>query len=298
MFPHIQFEAPTDPVASRRAIADADAVIGGPWNDELLNEARALRWVQSTLAGVDDMPLTSFEKRHIALTTFRGVSAPNLSEHVLALMLSFARGIPEFVRRQDKALWLPGAQRPDIFELGGQTVGILGFGALGTAIGQKCHALGMRVCVACRSERAMPAFVSKAYRMDELGQMLGTIDHLVLALPSTPQTRGLMGQENLAALQRGAYIYNIGRGDCIDSQALIGALQSGHLRGAGLDVTSPEPLPADSPLWAMPNVIITGHTSGSSPKRWHRGMEIIVENIARFARGESLVNRVNLAGSE
>lgn len=289
-FPQIRFELPTDAEQAREALADADAAIGGPFDEALLAHAKRLRWVQSIFAGVEHLPLASLARRGIALTTFRGVSAPNLSEHVLALMLSFARGLPELARRQAKAQWLPGTQRPHLFELGGQRVGILGFGALGQAIGQKCHALGMEVWVACRSPRPLPAFVSRSFTMAELPHMLAETDHLVLALPSTPETRDLMGREQLAALRRGAYIYNVGRGDSIDTAALIAALESGHLGGAGLDVTSPEPLPPTSPLWAMPNVIITGHTSGMAPRRWDRGMSVITENIGRFSRGEALIN--------
>ena len=292
-FPQIRIASISGAAKVREEIRDADGVIGGAWDDALLAEARALRWVQSTFAGVDHLPVASFERRNIALTTFRGASAPNLAEHVVALILSFARGLHELARRQAARQWRSSAECPHLFELGGQRVGLLGIGALGTAIGEKCHALGMEVWAAVRRERPLPGFVSRSFPMAELERMLAEVDHLVLSLPSTRSTRGIMNARTLAALRKGAYVYNVGRGDSIDPPALIAALDSGHLGGAGLDVTVPEPLPADSPLWGMPNVIITGHTSGIAPKRWGRGMEIITQNIERFSRGEPLVNLVS-----
>lgn len=291
-FPDVDIRDGTDDAAFARDIGDADAVVGGRWTESLLAKAGKLAWLQSIYAGVDDLPLDAFVARGVAVTNFRGVSAVSISEHVLALMFAFARGLPSLFDRQKNGVWLPQAQRPTLFELTGQRVGILGYGALGSAVAQACHRNGMRVVTCYRTERSFPDFVECAYPLSEIEAMLGSVDHLVLVLPSTPDTRGLMNRSRLFAMKKGAYLYNVGRGDAVDSDALVAALTEGHLGGAGLDVTDPEPLPSDSALWKLGNVIITGHTAGMSPRRWERGMEIIVENIRRFRAGEVLLNRV------
>jgi phosphoglycerate dehydrogenase-like enzyme len=291
-YPDVDFRDTPDDGALMKNLPHAHAVIGGRWNEQMLAAASRLRWVQTIYAGLDDLPLEAFARRQVRVSNFRGVSAVCLSEHVLALMFAFARGLPELMRRQRMHVWLPSTQRPVLFELQGQRVGIVGHGTLGSAIAERCHRMGMEVVVCQRAPREVPAHVSAVYPMSALDEMLGTVDHLVLALPSTAATRGLMSAERLRALKAGAYLYNVGRGDAVAGDALLAALATGHLAGAGLDVTDPEPLPQDSPLWDLPNVIVTAHTAGLSPKRWQRGMEIVSENIGRFQRGEALVNLV------
>ena len=290
IFPAVEFCDGLEDEVFLRELYRADAVIGGQWSEELVDKAPLLRWVQSIYAGVDDLPLQAFARRGIQVTNFRGVSAVSLSEHVLALMFAFARGLPEFLRRQREHVWLPQAERPALFELEGQRVGILGIGALGSAVAERCHRQSMEVVTCVRSARPLPDHIHASYPWTGLTDMLAIVDHLVLALPSSPETRGLIGGTQLAALKRGAYLYNVGRGDAVDTEALLDALRTGHVAGAGLDVTAPEPLPPRSALWDLPNVIITGHTAGISPKRWDRGMEVVTENIKRFVRGEPLMN--------
>ena len=279
-----------DDVMLARELPGAEVVVGGGWTPELLDQARSLKWVQCTLAGTDTLPMAALSAKGIQVTTFRGASASPMAEHVLGLMLAFARGLPLLMRRQAARQWPVPPQRPAIFELRGQRVGIIGIGAIGTAIGEACAAMGMKVSVAARSERALPPAVSEMFLMDRLPEMLAVVDHLVLVLPSTTSTRGLIGERELNQMRKGSFIYNVGRGDCIDPDALVKALASGHLGGAGLDVTAPEPLLESSPLWEMPNVIITAHTSGWSPLRAVRGMEVITDNIERYVQGKPLRN--------
>lgn len=291
-FPQLEIEEAADDETFRTSVQDADAAIGGKWDEALLAHCKRLAWVQNIYAGVDDLPLESFAARGITVTNFRGISAVSLSEHVLGLMLAFARGLPEFHRRQAQSTWLPQVRRPRLFELQGQRVGLLGIGPLGAAIADRCHALGMHVVLCYRTQKRFPASVSEALPMSQLETMLAGVDHLVLCLPSNASTRFLMNGERFAALKDGAYVYNVGRGDAIDPEGMLRALRDGRLAGAGLDVTHPEPLPADSPLWSMSNVVITGHTAGISEKRWDRGMELILDNIQRFSRQQPLVNVV------
>lgn len=294
-FPDLHLVFADDDAALWREIADADAVIGGRiWNAEVFAGAPRLRWVQSVVAGVDHLALDDFARHGVTLTTFRGTSSPNIAEHVAALMLAFARGLPDFIRRQSQATWMPRTQRPRLFELRGQRVGIIGLGDLGCAIAATCHALGMEVWAVLRTPRDLPPGVTHAVNLDQLTYLLRSIDHLVLALPATPQTRKLIDRAALAHLKHGAYVYNVGRGDSLDYAALAEALMDKRLGGAGLDVTDPEPLPSDSPLWALPNVIITGHSAGASPQRWVRGMELLIDNIARFCAGQTLRNVLTL----
>jgi phosphoglycerate dehydrogenase-like enzyme len=140
----------------------------------------------------------------------------------------------------------------------------------------------------------VPRFVTDIVSLDRLDDALALADHVVVSLPLTAATRRLLDADRLAAMRRGAYLYNVGRGAVVDTEALIAALGAGHLAGAGLDVVDPEPLPPDSPLWAMPNVLITAHSAGATPRYWERAIEIVATNIGRYRAGQQLLNQVDL----
>jgi len=232
--------------------------------------------------------------REIALTNFSGVAAPAIAEHVLALMLAFARGLPALGRRQAAHTWLDNHdETPPTFELAGQTLGIAGLGDIGEELAQRAHALGMRVLATNRDAGAPPPGVERVLPSEDLPTLLDASDHLALCLPLTRSTEHLIGREQLAAMKNSAYLYNVGRGELVDQDALVAALRDGAIAGAGLDVASPEPLPAGSPLWALPNVLITGHTAGQTPLYWERGITLLIDNVRRFLAGEELRNVVD-----
>ena len=230
---------------------------------------------------------------HLVLTNGSGNHAINISEHVLALMLAFARQLPALVRAQDERQWRP-PKISTLFELSGQTLAVVGAGALGCAVATRAAAFGMRVLGVRRTPDGTlpPGFASMAALAD-LDAVLREADHVVITLPLTGETRGLFSTARLAAMKPGAHLYNVGRGAIVDSAALLAALRSGHLAGAGLDVTDPEPLPADSPLWSEPGVIVSAHSSGQTPRSWQRYEALLLENIRRFQSGEPLLNVVD-----
>lgn len=308
-FPQVDFPVCATSEDLARAIGAADALIGGGALDAaLLAAAPRLRWVQLPTAGVDGQDLGALVARGIAVTTFSGVTAPNIAEHILTLMFAFARNLRLLIRQQDRHIWRDGAtaddprQRgasrtlfPPVFELEGQTLGVVGLGAIGDALARKAHGVGMRVIATKRQPVAPPAHIARLLPVEQLPTLLAESDHVALCLPNTAATRGLIGARELRLMKPTAYLYNTGRGVLVDQEALIAALRAGTIAGAGLDVTTPEPLPADSPLWDLPNVLMTAHTSGATPRHWERGLALISENVRRFLADEPLRNRFDPA---
>jgi phosphoglycerate dehydrogenase-like enzyme len=198
------------------------------------------------------------------------------------------------LRAQIQHEWRDEATHREVGELQGQTVLIAGMGEVGRAVAQRAVAFGMRVNGLRRRADALPAGFDQVYAIGDLHAALANADHVVVTLPNTPRSGGLFDAAAFAAMKPGASIYNVGRGPVIDTAALIAALASGHLGGAGLDVTDPEPLPAYSPLWDMENVLITAHTSGATPRYWERQADLIADNIRRIQRGDAPRNLVDL----
>ena len=278
------------------AVADADAIVASRFSADVLAAAPRLRWLQTSGAGVDRWPLAELAAREVIVTNASGIHAINMSEHVLAMMLAFARQLPRFARAQQAAHWGDDTIREHLFELSGQTVLVVGLGDVGLGVAARARCLGMHVLGSRRrSDQPQPSEVDEVMPTDRLADALGRADHVVVTVPLTEQTRGLIDAGMIAAMRPGAYLYNVGRGGTIDTDAVISALNDGRLGGAGLDVTDPEPLPADSPLWSMPNVIITAHTSGATPRYWDRGVALVEDNIRRFQAGEPLRNVVDVA---
>jgi len=276
-------------------VAAADALVVWSLPPAVLAAAPRLRWLQTGGAGVEGFPLAELAARGIVVTNARGVHGPNMAEHALAMMLAFARGLPRLLRAQAAHRWRDEATHREVFELGGQTLLLVGLGEIASALALRAQALGLRVlAVRRRPERSAPPGVAEVLPLAELAAALGQADHVVLTLPATAGTRGLFGAAEFAAMRRGAYFYNLGRGATVDTAALVAALERDHLGGAGLDVVDPEPLPADSPLWDLPNVLITAHTAGATPRYWDRGLALIETNLDRFLRGEPLRNVVDL----
>ena len=277
------------------AIREADALIGWELPVHLLEAATRLRWIHAGGAGVERYDLAGIAARGVMLTNSSGVSAPNMAEHVLGMMIALARRFPRLMRAQTRREWRDEATHREVGELLGQTVLIVGMGEIGRAVARRAAGFEMRLNgLRRRADASLPAGFDQVFAIDDLSAALADADHVVVTLPSTPRSRGLFDAAAFAAMKPGAAIYNVGRGPVIDTAALIAALQSGHLGGAGLDVTDPEPLPADSPLWDMDNVLITAHTSGATPRYWERQAELIAENIRRIQRGHAPRNLVDL----
>ena len=285
-------------------LGDADALLGAI-SPALLEAGPRLRWVQIASAGVErQLAIPGFAEREIVLTNAQRIFAPGGAEHVMALTLALARRLPRALELQRNRVWDPAAVSgpspyvgagSELIELRGRTMLVAGLGGIGTETARVASGLGMRVLATRNSSRIGPPFVEYVGLSHELPELAGRADVVVNALPFTGATERLFDAETFAAMKPGAYFVNIGRGGTVDQEALIEALASGHLGGAGLDVTDPEPLPADSPLWSMPNVIITPHVGGDSDGHMERMFLLFQENLRRFATGEPLLSVVDRA---
>jgi len=291
-FPSLRFVLASGAESFAAIQQSAVAIIGGEITADEVHAAPRLRWVQAISAGVEQYPIAELRQREIILTNFSGVAATNIAEHVLALILAFARGLKPLLALQQARQWGTAADLVT-FELTQQVVGVIGMGEIGDELAKRAAALGMRVIGTQRHAAEPPPYVERLLLHDQLPELLAMADHVVLCLPLTDETRHTIGRSELERMRRTAYLYNVGRGELIEQPALIDALRSGQIAGAGLDVTSPEPLPTDSPLWDLPNTIITGHTAGATPRYWQRGIELLEENLRRFVKGEPLTNVVD-----
>lgn len=283
----------TDQRAEMEAALNELEIIAGPVPHELVLRAPNLGWFQQWGAGADWL-LRHPEavSRRFILTNVSGIHAIPISEHILAMMLAFARSLPVSIRGQERHHWLDGSEKRT-FELAGGTLLLVGVGAIGRRTAQLARALGMRVLGIRRNPAEMVAEIEQMAGPERLEALLPEADFVVLTVPLTRETRNMIGQRELRAMRPGSYIINIGRGGTIDETALLRALKEGWIAGAGLDVFETEPLPADSPFWEMQNVIITAHYAGSTPYYDRRALDIFVENLRRYRAGESLEHIVN-----
>jgi phosphoglycerate dehydrogenase-like enzyme len=274
-------------------VLDEVEIVAGWLPPELLPRAARLRWMQQWGAGVDWlMRHPEAAELPFVLTNASGVHAIPISEHIIGMLLMFARGLHLAVRAQQRReWWRPG--REGIFELSGKTMLLVGVGAIGERTAQLAAALGVRVEGVRRDPSAGAPGVAEMYGQERLLERLPHADVVVLTVPLSRETEGMIGAEELAAMKPSAYLVNIGRGGTVDEDALAAALREGRIAGAGLDVFGAEPLPADSPLWAMDNVIITAHYSGNTPAYGERAMDIFLDNLRRFQAGEPLRNQVD-----
>lgn len=255
-------------------------------------QLESLRWFHTFSAGVDSPAFQVLIDRGTILTNSAGASAPSIAQHVLAMMLYRSKRIDELREQQRRSEWTQVRGR----DLTGQTVGIIGTGNIGGEVARLAKAFGMRVIGARRSEKKA-RYVDEQVPLGRLAFLLRESDFVVLACPLTAETEGLIGEAELRAMKLSATLINVARGRVVDEAALIRALQDGTIAGACLDVFVREPLPETSPLWQMPNVVITPHNSGISPLNMERAMTIFIDNLARFVAGTPLRNRVRSAGS-
>lgn len=292
-FPQVRFEFATEKGDVTERIADAEILFTKAFPPEAMKRAGRLRWVQAGSAGVDRLLRDGLADTGVILTNASGAHGIPMAELILSMMFSFATRLHDLVYAQPKREWIKLRVRRTKFELDGQKLCVVGLGDIGGTLARKAKALGMHVA-GVRRTPAPFAGIDEILLPDQLMEILPEIDHLALCLPLTSATRRIIGEKELRAMKPSAFLYNVGRGASVDQDALLAALVEGRLAGAGLDVTDPEPLPPDSPLWDMPQVILTQHTSGSSPFNSERLVEIFSDNLKRFLQGKPLNNVVSL----
>lgn len=276
--------------------ARVDAVVGSCAGD-LIRAGSNIRWVQTYNAGVERCLTSSvFSDRGILLTNMQRVAGPAMAEHVIALMLSFARSLPAYHDAQRRSAWdRTPAGAPAAFTLDGKTLLVVGLGGIGTEVARRAHALGMTVLATRATPRPAPDFVSEVGLAGDLTRFAPRADIVVNTLPLTPDTRGQFDARVFATMKKGAYFVNVGRGATVVTADLVAALRSGALAGAGLDVVDPEPLPSDHPLWTMPNVIITPHSSSDSDVDEESRWLVVRENLRRYVAGQRMLSVVDPA---
>lgn len=256
----------------------------------LVARAPHLRWFQQWEAGIDwmqrEMP---FAAPGLVVTTASGIHAVPIAEHVFGMLLAFGRMLPASLRAQARHEWLD-RERGRYFELAGETLLVVGMGVVGTRVAALGAALGMRVLGVRRGGGEPPPGVELVAGPERLGELLPQAKAVVLVLPATAATRGLLGERELGLMRRDAYLINVGRGATVDEAALVRALREGRIAGAGLDVFAEEPLPVGSPLWDLENVIVTSHCAGSTPRYNERAMALFLSNLEALAAGRPLRN--------
>ncbi len=289
--PNLEFINVRDQDEMMEHIGEVDAVMG-PISEELFEKGKQLRWVNSTTAGVSGYLFPEFVESETVLTNGRGVCGPPIGDHILGYMLMFSKGLAAQHERKLEARW--GQVRGKrIFELSGKTLLILGFGGIGQETAKRAQAFGMRILAVDPQSIKKPHYVSRIVPPDEMESLLPEADFVACCVPLTKQTDRYFGKKQFELMKPTAYFMNVGRGRVVDTDALVEALRSKTIAGAAVDVTDPEPLPSDHPLWKLDNVLITPHMSGRTEERYHLAWLLLLENTRRFAAGEPLLNVVN-----
>ncbi len=291
-FPQVTFHFCMEDDAWLAIAPEAGVIFSKRFPSAALEAAHNLRWVQAGTAGVERLLHAGLPERGVTITNASGAHGDPISEQILSHMLAFATGLHTLIRAQTEHRHIQAEIMRTKFELAGQTLCVVGLGDIGGTLARKAHALGMQVVGVRRTARSAPG-VDRIFAVDELMTALGEADHVALCLPLTSATHRLIGADQLRAMRSTAYIYNVGRGASIDPTALIQALREGWIAGAGLDVTEPEPVPVDSPLWEVPNVILSQHTSGTSPHNANRITAIFAANLERYLQGAPLQNVID-----
>lgn len=271
--------------------AGAEILVTSFWRDDYLSPS--LKWIASTGAGTEQYPHALLAEKSVVLTTAHGVHASCVAEHAFALLLACVRHIGAAVRDMGQHEWTPRVGE----ELAGKNMLVVGLGLIGEEVARRALAWDMDVRAVKRTPAGYAGTVEHVAGPEELHQMLEWADVVVIAAPSTPETRGLMGPRELELLGSG-WLVNVARGDLVDATALHAALVDGKLRGAGLDVTVPEPLPNESPLWDLPQVVLSAHMAGNSPSFGPRWLKIFDSNLEAMRGSSAWTNRVDLGGSK
>lgn len=293
--PEAKVEALAEGEARKAQLAGAQVVIG-PCDPALLAEATSVHWFQALSVGVERcVAVPGLAQRGLTLSNMQRTSAQPIAEHAMAMLLALTRGLSVHGRNQAAGEWArDAAPRAGMREVGGRTLLLVGLGGIGTEVARLAHGLGMRVIATRNSSREGPDFVAKVGLPEDLLAFAAEADVVVNAAPLTPQTTGIFDAAFFAAMKPDGYFINVARGRSAVTADLVAALESGHLAGAGLDVTDPEPLPAGHPLWAMDNVVITPHVAAQSDAQDERYQVLVAENLRRYVAGEPLLNVVDI----
>jgi D-3-phosphoglycerate dehydrogenase len=271
-------------------LADAE-VFFGYHSPEVFAHATRLKWIQTTAAGLDKLLTPELCARGITITNASGVHASAVAETAWALALAIARGFPTFFKQQQQHVWKWGP----LYDLFGSTAGIIGLGGIGRQFARVAAAFDMRVIAVDPHLTARPNNIAELWRMDRLDDLLRQSDVVLVSCPYTRETHYLINAARLAIMKPTAILVNIARGGIIDEAALVDALLAGKLAGAGLDVCETEPLPASSPLWDAPNLLLTPHCAGMSHHRMRKLVEFFCQNLLRYQAGQPLLNIVDQA---
>jgi phosphoglycerate dehydrogenase-like enzyme len=292
-FPDVDVVHAEDASALVRLMPGAEVAFSSVITPAAFANADRLAWIHSSAAGVGRMLFPALVESAVTLTNSRGMNAGAVAEHTFAMLLAFARRVRAALEAQGERRWAQ-EDLSGLPTLGGQTLGLIGLGAIGLALARLGRAFGMRVIGIRRSPAlGCPPDVDDVLAPDELPRLLGESDVVVVAAPLTPETRGLIGAREFRLMKRSALFANVARGRLVREADLVAALRDGTIAGAVLDVFEQEPLDPGSPLWAMPNVIISPHVAGFRADYWEAAVDLFSENLRRFLRGEALLNVVD-----
>jgi len=291
-FPNVEIVHLSSYENVEQQLRDAEVAITWSLRPEQFAIAKQLRWIHSPAAAVHQLMFPALVNSGVMVTNARHVHAPVVAEHVIALLFALAKRIPEAVRLQGKHIWGKDKLKPA--ELSGATVGLVGLGTIGREVAKRASALGMRVIAARKSpQQGSIEGVEHVFAASELDRMVAQSDYVVIAAPRTRETESLFDAQRMAKMKSDAYLINVSRGALVDEVALGAALRNKTIAGAALDVFAEEPLPANSPLWDLENLLITPHTAAVTDKLWQRHYAQIHENLRRYLGGQPLLGLVD-----
>jgi D-2-hydroxyacid dehydrogenase (NADP+) len=287
-FPHLEVVHSGDLDQIEKQISDAEIVVTWLLRPEQFNVAAKLRWIHSPAAAVHQLMFPELIHSGVILTNGREVHGATVAEHVIALIFALAKKLPLSMRCQEQRVWGQNQvweSRPQPREVAGATLGLVGLGSIGREVAKRASALGMRVvAVRKRVEREKPANVEQVYASSQIESMLAQSDYAVLAAPLTASTTGMINTARLASMKPDGYLINVSRGPLVDE-----SLRSGKIAGAALDVFEKEPLPPESPLWDLQNLLITPHTAGFTEKLWDTHYAFFTGNLRRYLNHQPLI---------
>ncbi len=288
----------TDYDALPPELPDTDIFVGYSLRPQQLAEAKKLKWIHSTAAGVAQLMYPELRDSDIVVTNPSGIFSLPMAEHTMGLLIALARNFPDSVRYQDRNRWAQQIlwEMPQrLTELNERLLLIIGFGSIGRELARRARAFGMRVWGVTRSGEGDRTLAEKIFPVSRLEEALPEADYVVVAAPETPETRHLIGAAQIARMKPTARLVNVARGSLVNEAALVRALEGDRIAGAALDVAAQEPLPPESPLWTAPNLFLTPHTSAVSDRLWERETALLLDLLERWFDGRELVNRVDLA---
>ena len=288
--PDLVIVEPKDEAARLAEITDTE-VLFGDFNRPLFDAARQLKWVQVLGAGVDGLLFPEFVESDVVLLSAKGYVGPHLADQTWALILGLIRGVGRAVRERTwENRW---SIRNETWELAGRTLGIVGLGGTGVDVAKRAQGFDMRVIAVDPEDIDAPSFVHEVWKMDRFYDLLAESDIVSICAPLTDASHGMFDDDAFRRMKPSALLINVTRGKIVDEPSLLRALKEGLIGGAGLDVTPEEPLPQDSPLWDMPNVIVTPHVAGGSPHRDDRTVGLFCDNLERFLVGKPLLSVID-----